>query len=127
MKKTLPKSIFIKGVHLLLIIFLIHISLISLAQNTPIDKPKTVLKISPSDNNPRNSEGDFIELKDGRLLYIYTHYYGESSSDHATAYLASRSSSDHGKTWSQKDEIEIENEGDMNVMSVSLCACNPEK
>jgi sialidase-1 len=120
MKKALSKSILIKGVHLLLIFFLIHFSLFSLAQNTPIDKPKTVLKISPSDDNPRNSEGDFIELKDGRLLYIYTHYYGESSSDHATAYLASRSSVDRGKSWTQKDEIAIQNEGDLNVMSVSL-------
>ena len=57
MKKVLPKSIFIKGVYLLLIFFLIYISLISQAQNTPIDKPKTVLKISPSNDNPRNSEG----------------------------------------------------------------------
>jgi hypothetical protein len=81
---------------------------------------KTVLVISPSENNPRNSEGDFIELKDGRLMYIYTHYYGESSSDHATAYLASRVSSDRGKSWSQEDELVLENEGTWNVMSVSL-------
>lgn len=82
--------------------------------------PKIVLKLGPSDGNPRNSEGDFIELKDGRILFVYTHYYGKSSSDHATAYLASRVSNDRGKTWSEKDEIVLENEGDMNVMSVSL-------
>lgn len=35
-----------------------------------------VLKILPGINNPRNSEGDFIILKDGRTLYIFTHYTG---------------------------------------------------
>jgi sialidase-1 len=107
---------------LLLSLFLAHYSSLINAQNntTDISPPKIVLKISPGDNNPRNSEGDFIELKDGKLLYIYTHYYGKSSSDHATAYLASRISSDRGKTWSQMDELTLQNEGDMNVMSVSL-------
>lgn len=79
-----------------------------------------VLKLGPKDNNPRNSEGDFIELGDGRLLYIYTHYYGKSSSDHGTAYLASRVSTDRGNTWSKEDELVLGNEGAMNVMSVSL-------
>lgn len=107
---------------LLLSLFIFHYSSLLNAQNktTDISPPKIVLKISPGDNNPRNSEGDFIELKDGKLLYIYTHYYGKSSSDHATAYLASRISSDRGKTWSQMDELTLQNEGDMNVMSVSL-------
>lgn len=85
-----------------------------------IKMPHTVLKLSPSDNNPRNSEGDFIELKDGSLLYVYTHYYGDSSSDHATAYLASRVSNDRGSTWSKNDKLVLKNEGEMNVMSVSL-------
>jgi Neuraminidase (sialidase) len=81
---------------------------------------ETVLKLLPYENSPRNSEGDFIELKDGRILFVYSHYYGESTSDHATAYLASRVSTDRGKTWSQEDQVVVENEGGMNVMSVSL-------
>ena len=88
--------------------------------NQPVTEPNTVLSLKFGDDNPRNSEGDFIELKDGRLLFIYSHYYGESSSDHATAYLASRFSDDRGKTWSVKDKLVLENEGGMNVMSVSL-------
>lgn len=82
--------------------------------------PQTVFKINSSENNPRNSEGDFINLKDGRILFVYSHYYGTSSSDHATAYLAGRYSDDGGQTWSDNDEIIVENEGGMNVMSVSL-------
>lgn len=78
------------------------------------------LVLNPGEDNPRNSEGDFIALKDGRLLFVYSHYYGESSSDHATAFLAGRYSSDQGETWTTEDEEIIPNEGGMNVMSVSL-------
>jgi len=78
-----------------------------------------VLKLLPGDNNPRNSEGDFITLKDGRILFIYSHYTGTSGDDNAHAYLAGRYSTDKGKTWSEDVKI-IEQEGTMNVMSVSL-------
>ena len=79
-----------------------------------------VLQIAPGNNNPRNSEGDFITLKNGRILFIYSHYTGASTSDHAPAYLAGRFSDDKGKTWSKEDFTVVENEGGMNVMSVSL-------
>lgn len=78
------------------------------------------LRLSPGEDNPRNSEGDFIELQDGRLLFVYSRYTGESTSDHAPAYLAGRYSDDGGKTWTEQDELIVEREGDMNVMSVSL-------
>ena len=79
-----------------------------------------VLKLQPGDNNPRNSEGDFITLKDGRILFIYSRYTGTSSSDHGSAYLAGRYSSDKGKTWTTDDRMIVQQEGTMNVMSVSL-------
>ena len=79
-----------------------------------------VLWLNPGEDNPRNSEGDFIELKDGRLLFVYSRYYGESSSDHGKAYLAGRYSSDMGETWTDEDLMILPNEGEMNVMSVSL-------
>ena len=78
------------------------------------------LTLAPRPNNPRNSEGDFIRLKDGRWLFIYTHFTGASSSDHAKAFLASRESSDGGKTWTAQDKVVVPNEGGFNVMSVSL-------
>jgi len=85
------------------------------------DKGKEiVLRLEPGPENPRNSEGDFISLKSGRILFIYSHFAGASGSDFGNAYLASRHSDDNGKTWSQKDEKVVEQEGDMNVMSVSL-------
>lgn len=80
---------------------------------------KIVLRLEPSKDNPRNSEGDFIQLKDGRILFVYTHYTGGTADD-ASAYLAGRYSSDMGKTWSKNDVTILPNEGDKNIMSVSL-------
>ncbi|MBM1105584.1 exo-alpha-sialidase [Aurantibacter crassamenti] len=104
----------------IIIFFQFVLSIEAQKPSTSAEIPQTVLKLSPTDNNPRNSEGDFIELKDGRLLFIYTHYDGDSSNDHASAYLASRISNDRGKTWSKKDALVLKNEGGMNIMSVSL-------
>jgi len=84
------------------------------------DFREVVLLLTDSEDNPRNSEGDFVTLKSGRILFIYSHYVGGSISDHAPAHLAGRFSDDGGKTWSKEDFPVIENEGGMNVMSVSL-------
>jgi len=79
---------------------------------------QTLLTIEPSKENPRNSEGDIIELKDGRLCLIYTRFTGGGDDD-AAADLAMRISPDHGKTWSD-DQIVVRHAGGLNVMSVSL-------
>lgn len=79
-----------------------------------------VLKLNTGPNNTRNSEGDFITLKDGRILYIYSKYTGGSGDDHSSAILAARSSSDRGKTWTREDVKIVDKEGKLNVMSVSL-------
>lgn len=75
--------------------------------------------LPPGPGNPRNSEGAFIALKDGKLLFVYTHFTG-GGADHAAAHLAARSSNDSGRTWAAQDELVLENEANMNVMSVSL-------
>ncbi|XOV72910.1 MAG: sialidase family protein [Verrucomicrobiota bacterium] len=79
--------------------------------------------LPPGPENPRNSEGDFIELRDGRVLFVYTHFTG-GSSDHASAFLASRSSNDGGRTWSRENDVVLSNEGGFNIMSVSLLRLN---
>lgn len=89
-------------------------------KNAVIQDVEDVLKLDTGPNNPRNSEGDFITLKDGRIMFIYTHYTGTSDDDHATAFLAARVSNDKGKTWTLVDTKIIDQEGTMNVMSVSL-------
>ena len=86
----------------------------------PGNGKETVLRLIPGSNNPRNSEGDFITLKDGRILFIYSHYTGTSGDDNGSAYLAGRFSDDKGKSWSPEDKKIVGQEGKMNVMSVSL-------
>src|SRR5690606_284512 len=82
--------------------------------------PEITLELNPSENNPRNSEGDFVTLKDGTVMFVYSKYVGESSSDHAPASLAARYSTDGGVTWTSEDQIIVPKEGGMNVMSVTL-------
>ena len=89
--------------------------------NSHQEPGKTIaLRLEPGENNPRNSEGDFIALKDGRILFIYSHYFAGRGGDHDPAYLAGRYSSDGGKTWTSEDVKIVDREGTMNVMSVSL-------
>jgi sialidase-1 len=77
------------------------------------------LVLAPGAGDPRNSEGDFVRLKSGRILFIYTHFTG-GSGDAASAILAGRHSDDGGKTWTDKDEVVVRQIGKQNVMSVSL-------
>ena len=77
------------------------------------------LLMQVSEKNPRNSEGDFMRLRNGRLLYIYSHFVG-GGWDESPAHLASRYSTDEGKTWSKSDASVLPNEGGLNVMSVSM-------
>lgn len=83
------------------------------------DNIERVLRLEPTENNPRNSEGSIIELNDGRLFLAYSHFCG-GSEDNASAYIAGRYSYDRGKTWDDEDSTILENEGKENVMSVTL-------
>lgn len=103
-----------------LIATLVLFSFIGFAQKVDQKMGQISLQLKPGEDNPRNSEGDFVTLKDGSILFIYTRYTGSSTSDHAPANLAARKSKDNGKTWTDSDQIIVTNEGGMNVMSVSL-------
>ncbi|MCH5378175.1 MAG: glycoside hydrolase [Planctomycetes bacterium] len=79
---------------------------------------EVLLTIEPNAKQPRNSEGDIIQLKDGRLCLIYTRFTG-GGSDHSAADLAMRVSPDGGRSWSD-DRIVVRRDSGQNVMSVSL-------
>lgn len=100
----------------ILLIFILVV--MELSASTFGAEKETLLVIEPSKENPRNSEGDIIELKDGRLCLIYTHFTG-GSGDHAAADIAMRISDDGGKSWND-DVIIVQHPGGLNVMSVSL-------
>lgn len=107
----------------------LHVASLLLASAPPAEPPpepsrqlagvERPLVLPPGPGNPRNSEGDFVRLNDGRVLFIYTHFTG-GTGDHAAAYLAAWFSDDGGKTWTAEDAPVLENEAGMNVMSVSL-------
>ena len=102
-------------------ILTILLTLVALSVGAGIQaNPVRTLELPPSVDNPRNSEGDFVTLNDGSVLFVYTHYTAGSGGDHDPAILAARVSSDGGRTWTTDDRVIVENEGDMNVMSVSL-------
>lgn len=82
------------------------------------EERRPLLVIEPSETYPRHSEGDIIELKDGRLCLIYTRFTG-GRSDHAAADLVMRTSQDNGDHWSEA-QIVVGQAGGLNVMSVSL-------
>ena len=52
------------------------------ASADPAAGVKIALELKPGPDNPRNSEGAFMPLKDGRIMFVYSRYYGSSSSDH---------------------------------------------
>jgi sialidase-1 len=79
------------------------------------------LELKPSPGNARNSEGSFVTLNDGRILFIWSKYTTDSYVDETPCMLVSRYSDDGGLTWSPEDEVVAEPEGKgHNVMSVSL-------
>ncbi len=89
----------------------------------------TISKILiPQKDNPRSSEGDFIRLRDGRILFAFSYYHGEDWNDHARCDIRALYSDDDGATFytSSADGtphllITAETYGEKNVMSVSLC------
>ena len=110
-------------------VLLVVIGLLSAAAAiAPAERPEVIEKdgvtrirlLPPTPGrNPRNSEGAFVTLKDGRIVFVYTHFTG-GGSDNAAAHLAGRYSRDGGRTWTAADRLVLPNEGRMNVMSVSL-------
>ncbi|WP_417375378.1 sialidase family protein [Gimesia maris] len=77
------------------------------------------LLIKATKELPRHGEGALLTLDNGRLLVVYTQWYGATGNDHDPARLVEIHSDDGGKTWSEPQTVQ-ENIGKMNVMSASL-------
>ncbi len=77
------------------------------------------LRLENNDNdNVRSGEGSVVELTNGDLLLLFTHF--EGTADHSPAVLAKRTSSDGGLTWSPRETVFAPPESAQNCMSVSL-------
>ena len=89
------------------------------SNSVPAAENRVVLDIAASKENPRNSEGAFVTLKSGRILFLYTQFYG-GGGDESPARIVSVFSDDAGQTWNREPRVVVENTGHQNVMSVSL-------
>lgn len=82
--------------------------------------PEAVFTLETGPGNPRNTEGGFVTLQDGRLLYVYSRFLGDSTADHATGHLASAIREPKSGQWTAHDEPLFPREGKQNDMSASL-------
>lgn len=84
----------------------------------------TVIQDIPPDlaaNNPRNSEGTFLETPEDGVLFVYSRFRGNIAADHTYADLALMRSRDGGRTF--RDEgiiLTCEGEGGVNMMCPTL-------
>ena len=81
---------------------------------------KEVLFLKTSPTNPRNRESTLLRTKDGRILFAYTEYVGESCLDHAEARLSVCESADEGESWSDPRVLIPKPADAQNIMSPSL-------
>lgn len=93
--------------------------------NFTIKNQKTVCEICPSENNGRNSEGDFIILKDGTIMFAYSRYNTAGGEDDDSCDIAALFSHDNGETFGEgKILIKAEDFGVKNLMCVTLRRMN---
>ncbi len=93
-------------------------ALLLIAPLTAAPGNRVVVNLEPTPGNPRNSEGSFVTLKSGRILFCYSQFYG-GHQDESPARIAEIHSDDRGLTWSQP-RLLFDNGSNQNVMSVSL-------
>ena len=86
------------------------------------------LAIDPTKENLRNGEGDTVMLKDGRMLFAYSHFTNHSSTnnhqsggtDGYSASIYGWISPDGGRTWPGEPRELIPNDAGLNLMCVSF-------
>ncbi len=86
-----------------------------------MNSTRTIKILLPSEEHGRHSEGDFIRLKDNRILFAYSRYTTGGGKDSSPCAIAVMYSEDEGETWSDAvDIVHPDQYGCANVMSVSL-------
>lgn len=84
----------------------------------PLSPSHQVLQLDPQPGNGRNSEGAFLSLLDGTLVFAWSQF--EVAHDHARSRIVCRTSPDGGLTWRDDKRVLVDPEGAVNVMSTSL-------
>ena len=81
---------------------------------------KTVLILAPGGDYPRHSEGAFLRLKDGTILFAYSRFHSDWLDD-APSDIVGMISRDEGETWGEpRVLIEAKQFNTQNVMSCNL-------
>ncbi|MEI6579936.1 MAG: sialidase family protein [Eubacteriales bacterium] len=81
---------------------------------------KIVHDLAPNEANKRNSEGAFVTLTDGRILFAYSRYSDKGFRDECSADIAAIISVDDGESWSEPQILFTSQSHDTeNIMSVS--------
>lgn len=91
------------------------------------ENSEIVCELAPTPENPRNSEGDFLRLRDGRILFAFS-YFKNGGGDHDTCEIRCLWSDDEGVTFHTGENdggqphllLSAERFGERNVMSVTL-------
>lgn len=82
---------------------------------------KIIRDLPPTENNNRNSEGAFIKLQDGRILFAYSRYGNEGYDDGAAADIYGMISHDDGESFGEPFVMLTHNRyGVENIMSISF-------
>ncbi len=92
------------------------LGLVSLAQAGTALPPAHDL--DPTPQHPRSTEGSFVTLRSGRILFDYSQFSG-GQEDHSPSAIAEIYSDDQGRTWSEP-KVVIATGRYQNIMSVSL-------
>lgn len=99
----------------MLVLTLILVALTSRGAATDLPAPHD---LDPTPQHPRNSEGSFVALRSGRILFDYSQF-SEGQNDHSPSAIAEIYSDDQGRTWSPP-KVVIPTGVYRNIMSVSL-------
>ncbi|MBN2853660.1 MAG: exo-alpha-sialidase, partial [Clostridia bacterium] len=84
-------------------------------------RTKVVKELPPGKGNPRNSEGSFLKLEDGTILFAYSKYIGDNHRDDAYAAVACLYSHDNGESFgNEKILFSPEEHKAKNLMSQTL-------
>lgn len=88
-----------------------------------IQEKTRILRLAPGENNPRNSEGDFIRLPDGNVMFAFSRFTGKSYFDDAATDIAAVTLSADGKSVVESEPrllVRAAEYNETNVMSVTL-------
>lgn len=80
-----------------------------------------ICDLPPVTGNPRNSEGAFLTLNDGRILFVYSRFKGSDYADHATADIYALYGNSQASAFTdERLVLTCEGEEGVNIMSLSL-------